>query len=132
MSIAKRFEDLLVWQKSRVISQRVWELTRTGTFSKDYKLCDQINDATGSMMDNIAEGFERDGNKEFHQHLGIAKGSAGEVRSQLCRALDRKHINQSVCDELQNECTSVSRMLSRLMDRIRSSGFRGRKFNDGD
>jgi len=130
MPYAKRFEDLLVWQKARALAKRIWELTKKGSFARDFALRDQINAASGSSMDNIAEGFERDGNKEFHQHLGIAKGSIGEVRSQLHRALDRQHIDEKEHEELVSECVSISRMLNRLMMRLRSSGFRGRKFDD--
>lgn len=94
------FEDLEVWKKARELSKAIYEFTQNGSFSKDYSLKDQINKTTGSIMDNIAEGFDRGGNREFIQFLSIAKGSAAEVRSQLYRALDRNHINPSEFESL--------------------------------
>lgn len=96
MATIKTFEDIGAWQKARILSKQVFELTLTGSFSKDYALRDQINRSMGSVMDNIAEGFERGGTREFIQFLSIARGSAGEVRSQLHRALDRKHLDREV------------------------------------
>ena len=93
MATLKSFEDIQAWQDARVLAKVIFSLTMEGSFSKDYSLKDQINRATGSIMDNIAEGFERDGNKEFFQFLSYAKGSAGEVRSQLHRALDWGHVS---------------------------------------
>lgn len=86
MATIKSFEEIEAWQTARSLSKEIFGLTNFGSFSKDYGLRDQINRATGSIMDNIAEGFERGGSKEFIQFLAIAKGSAGEVRSQLHRA----------------------------------------------
>lgn len=94
MATIKSFEDILAWQKARILANRIYGLSCTGSFESDFKLRNQINGSSGSIMDNIAEGFERDGKREFIQFLSIAKGSAGEVRSQLYRALDRKHINE--------------------------------------
>jgi four helix bundle protein len=93
MATIKSFEEIEAWQRARPLSKEIFELKIFGSFSKDYRLRDQINRSTGSIMDNIAEGFERGGTKEFIQFLAIAKGSAGEVRSQLYRARDRKHLN---------------------------------------
>ncbi len=85
-----KFEDLEIWQEARELCRYVFKLTSTGLFNKDYKFRDQIRSSSGSVMDNIAEGFERGGNKEFAQFLSIAKGSCGETRSQSYRALDYK------------------------------------------
>lgn len=87
------FEDLIIWQKARELCKDIHRITKYETFSHDYKFKNQINSSSGSVMDNIAEGFERNGNKEFIQFLYIAKGSCGEVRSQLWRAYDFEYIN---------------------------------------
>jgi four helix bundle protein len=89
MASYKSFEDLEVWKRARQLANKIYDLTLTGTLEKDYALKDQINKSAGSIMDNIAEGFERGGNKEFKNFLSYSKGSAGEVRSQLFRSLDR-------------------------------------------
>jgi four helix bundle protein len=124
----KRFEDMEVWQATRDLAQRIFVLINREPFSKDYKLRDQINASSGSIMDNIAEGFERDGNREFRQFLSIAKGSAGEVRSQLYRAFDRGYLTKSEFDELQLCVLSISKQLSGLMHYLNSSDIKGRKF----
>src|SRR6185295_5993081 len=99
----RSFEEIEAWQKARVLADKIYRITQEGSFSKDFKLKDQINDSSGSIMDNIAEGFERNGSREFIQFLSIAKGSAGEVRSQLYRALDRNHISEQTFIELKEE-----------------------------
>ena len=103
------FEDLPIWQKARDICRDVYRSTQLGSFSKDFALKDQINRSSGSCMDNIAEGFERDGNREFKQFLSISKGSIGETRSQLYRALDRGHITQEDFDRLFHKCKNESK-----------------------
>lgn len=124
----KRFEDMEVWQAARDLAQQIFVLINREPFSKDFKLRDQINASSGSIMDNIAEGFERDGNREFRQFLSIAKGSAGEVRSQLYRAFDRGYLTKSEFDELQLRVLSISKQLSGLMHYLNSSDIKGRKF----
>jgi four helix bundle protein len=99
MSKVERFEDLKVWQLARELCQIIHKLTLKEQFSKDFKLIGQIKGSSGSIMDNIAEGFERDGNKEFIQFLSIAKGSCGETRSQLYRAFDNGYIIQDEFDQ---------------------------------
>ncbi|MBC8029653.1 MAG: four helix bundle protein [Pyrinomonadaceae bacterium] len=92
MATFKNFEQIDVWQKSRELTKQVYSLTAKGDFAKDYGLKDQIRRASVSVMSNIAEGFERSGTGEFMQFLSIAKGSAGEVRSQLYVALDQRYL----------------------------------------
>ena len=130
MATIKTFEDIGAWQKARILSKQIFELTLTGSFSKDYALRDQINRSTGSVMDNIAEGFERGGTREFIQFLSIARGSAGEVRSQLYRALDRKHLDRAKCDLFLNDIRSISRMLTGFIVYLKQSKMKGIKFNN--
>jgi four helix bundle protein len=99
MASIKSFEDILTWQKARDSAKEIWYLTLQKPFSTDFSLRDQINRSAGSIMDNIAEGFERGGNKEFSQFLFIAKASLAEVKSQLYRASDRKHIDEKLLNE---------------------------------
>src|SRR5215469_738739 len=99
MSTIKRFKDIISWQKARVLNDKIGSLIDKGVFQSNYRLINQIEGSAGSIMDNIAEGFERSGNKEFIQFLYIAKGSCGELRSQLYRGLDRKYLSQKQFDE---------------------------------
>lgn len=128
MPTIKNFEDLQVWQLARAFAHDIYKETRNGSFVSDFKLRDQINGSAGSIMDNIAEGFERDGNKEFSQFLSIAKGSAGETRSQLYRALDREHIDKVKFELLFKKAITISKQLSGLMRYLNSSDVKGLKF----
>jgi four helix bundle protein len=122
----KGFEDMPIWQMSRKLAQVIFELTQSESFCRDFVLKDQINRAMGSVMDNIAEGFERDGNKEFIQFLSIAKGSAGEVRSQLYRARDRGYLIDS--DNLKESVSDVSRQIQYLINYLKRSEYKGTKY----
>jgi four helix bundle protein len=128
LATLRTFEEVEAWKKSRALAQRIYLLTREGSFSKDFGLKDQINRSTGSVMDNIAEGFERDGSREFIQFLSIAKASMGEAKSQLYRALDREHISENDFQDLIKEATQVGRLISGLMNYLHQSGFKGNKF----
>ena len=96
MATVSYFEDLEIWQMARDQANALFQIYSNGEFAKDYALRNQINAAAGSVMDNIAEGFERSGNKEFIQFLIIAKGSNGEEKSQLYRAFDRAYITNRI------------------------------------
>ena len=100
MATIQKFEDLEVWQMDRKQSNEIWKITVKEPFFDDKGLFWQLNRSTGSVMDNISEGFGRGGNKEFILFLGYARGSNDEVRSQLYRALDRKHISANQFDKL--------------------------------
>src|SRR5688572_16075109 len=95
MATITRFEDLPIWQQSRTLCSNIHQLFSKATFYADFKLRDQINGSSGSVMDNIAEGFERGSRNEFIQFLGYSKGSCSEVKSQLYRALDRQYVTES-------------------------------------
>lgn len=94
MATVQKFEDLQIWQLARELCNDIFRLIAETNLKTDYKLKEQINGSSGSVMDNIAEGFERDGNKEFHNFLSIAKASCGETRSQLHRVIDREYISE--------------------------------------
>lgn len=128
MGTFKSFEEIQAWQNARTLAQKIYNLTLDGTFARDYKLRDQINGSSGSIMDNIAEGFERNGTREFIQFLSISKGSAGETRSQLYRAFDRKHISSEQFQQLREETLQISKQLSSLMSYLGRSGLKGTKY----
>ena len=117
--MGKRFEDLLVWQKSRELTRVIYELTNSRRFRRDFGLCDQIRRAAVSVMSNIAEGFERDGDPEFSHFLSIAKGSCGEIRCQLYVARDQDYVEDDDFDHASGLATEVSRMLQGLRKRVR-------------
>ena len=121
MASFKRFEDIEAWQRARTLAGQVYAMTRSGTFSRDFGLADQINRASVSVMSNIAEGFERDGRREFARFLSIAKGSIGEVRAQLYLALDRGHITAEQFDEARRDAERISRMIASLIAHLRAS-----------
>ena len=128
MATFKKFEQIDAWQKARELTKKVYSLTAKGGFAKDYGLKNQIRRASVSVMSNIAEGFERSGTGEFIQFLAIAKGSAGEVRSQLYVALDQQYLPAEAFEILSCNVADISRMLSGLISYLRSSGIKGTKF----
>jgi len=117
----KSFEDIDAWKKARELSNGVYSASRHGTFSRDFGLCDQIRRASVSVMSNIAEGFERHGEKEFLYFLSIAKGSAGEVRCQLYIARDQNYIDEETFRRLSHMAIETSRMIAGLMTYLRST-----------
>lgn len=124
----KRFEDLEIWQDSRELCKLVYEITKREGFKHDYKFRDQIRSASGSIMDCIAESFERDGNKEFCQFLSIAKASCGEVRSQLYRAFDYEYLNENELKSFITLAENLSRKIFNLRGYLKSTNFTGTKF----
>jgi four helix bundle protein len=128
MSNANTFEDLESWQKARELSLEIFLKTQIAPFSMDHSLKDQINRSSGSVSDNIAEGFERNGNKEFAFSLTISKGSAGEMRSQLHRAYDRKYLNIEEYEDLKRKAFTLSRMIWKLRQHIIQSDLKGSRF----
>jgi four helix bundle protein len=130
MATLKSFEDIDVWQLARQLALDICAQTQSGSFSKDFSLRDQINKSAGAIMDNIAEGFERGGNKEFIQFPGIAKESAGEVRSQLYRASDRKHLTSEQFNDLKEKSIIISKKINDFLTYLPDCDIRGMKFHE--
>ena len=128
----KRFEELPCWKKARQLCQAVYEIINLPGFKKDLSLRNQIWDAAGSVMDNIAEGFDRGSNKEFLQFLFFAKGSCGELRSQLYRLRDRNYIDLSTFDLLYEKLMMIRKKISGLISYLLKSERGGYKFNEPD
>jgi four helix bundle protein len=128
MSTISEFEDIDAWKKARTLTRQIREITSSKEFSRDYSLKDQLRRASVSIMSNIAEGFERDGNKEFIQFLSHAKGSAGEIRSQLYVALDDKLITEQQFRILQSRTKEVSKMIGGFIGYLKASELKGSKF----
>ncbi|WP_259225271.1 four helix bundle protein [Salinibacter ruber] len=116
--MAETFEDLRVWQTARTLTNAVYEHTKTGAFSKDFGLRDQIQRATVSIMSNIAEGFESRTRSQFIHYLGQAKASAGEVRCQLYVANDQDYLSETEFEELYDHAEKVARQLYRLIQHL--------------
>ena len=128
MAVAKRFEELEVWIAAKDASVMIYKITENESLRKDFGLKDQIRRASISVISNIAEGFERNGNKEFIQFLSIAKGSAGEVRAQLYIIKELNFINEEEFVLLYEKVTQVSKMLSGLINYLKQSELKGTKF----
>ena len=103
MATINRFEDLEIWKEARRLASEIHKIATETELKNDYRFKDQIKASSGSVMDNIAEGFERYGNIEFRQFLSIAKGSAGETRSQLYRVLDFGYIDETQFELLKRD-----------------------------
>lgn len=130
MATIKCFEDLEIWQEARRLSKEVIRLTKSTDLETDFKLRDQIKSSSGSVMDNIAEGFERDGNLEFRQFLSIAKGSAGESRSQLYRVYDNNYISKDEMLRLTSEYETLSRRIANFINYLNKKNFKGTKYRE--
>jgi four helix bundle protein len=128
MATFSKFEDIIAWQKARVLCKIIHGFTLKKPFYRDFKLISQIKGSSGSAMDNIAEGFERGGNKEFSQFLSISKGSAGETRSQLYRALDNGYITEEEFNEAYLIADEVGKLTGALMNHLKSSEIKGNKY----
>jgi four helix bundle protein len=128
MAKIERFEDIKAWQDARELCKLIFSYTCCPEFSKDFRLIGQIRGSSGSIMDNIAEGFEREGNKEFIQFLSFSKGSCGEIKSQLYRALDNGYINSDEFDKAFNLAEEISKLLSGFISYLKTSEKKGSKF----
>src|ERR1700752_1727506 len=128
MATIKRFEDLDVWQLARALNIKIVPLLEKLDKERNFDLKSQLDRSAGSVMDNISEGFERDGNREFIQFLAISKGSLGEVRSQLYRSLDRNFIEKEKHDLLQEECLTLATKIGKFITYLNNVEYRGNKF----
>ena len=129
MATIKRIEDLQIWQLARNQCKEIYALTKKGEFIKDYRFVQQIRAAAGSVMDNIAEGFGREGNKEFLQYLSVAKGSCSEVLSQLYRAYDAEFISNEQLERLRTDNVKLCTMIYNLCQSLKNSEYKGTKYN---
>ena len=121
MSKIEKFEDIEAWQKARNVVDSIYKITKTGSFSKDYSLKDQIQKASISIMSNISEGFSRETDKEFIRFLTIAKASASEVQSQLYIALDQNYINKKEFEELYDILDHCSRQIANFISYLKGT-----------
>ena len=130
MATITRFEDLEIWQEARRLAKEIHFLCIETEIKTDFRFRDQIKAASGSVMDNIAEGFERNGNLEFRQFLSIAKGSAGETRSQLYRVLDFNYINEEKFTTLRIDYENLSGKINNFISYLNKKDFKAQSFSN--
>jgi four helix bundle protein len=129
ISHIERFEDLEVWQLAKSIANQIYDITSVGKFSQDYVLRDQIRRAVISIFSNIAERFERNGNKEFNQFLSIAKASCGEVRAPLIFVKERNYISNEEFESAVKNLLSLSKQIAGFSRYLKQTEMRGSKFS---
>ncbi len=132
MAAIKRFEEIISWKEARKLNIVLGKLIKEKKFENNYRLINQIEGSAGSIMDNIAEGFERNGNKEFIQYLYIAKASCGELRSQLYRAFDRQYISEEEFDNISKLAVMISILIQKFISYLKASELKGIKFYKHD
>ena len=128
MATITKFEDILCWQEARTLNKFMRNLIKEKRFEHNFKLINQIEGSAGSIMDNIAEGFERGGNKEFVLFLYYAKGSCAELSSQSYRALDAEYIFQKEFEEINDKCLRINFLISKLINYLKTTEIKGMKF----
>ena len=124
------YQDLDIYKLAREVANEVWGLIVKTPLGNDYKLRDQINGSSGSIMDNIAEGFGRGGNKEFINFLSYARGSCCETETQLQRALDREHFSEMQYQILFSKTENLNSQISKFMNYLKASARKGPKFDN--
>lgn len=128
MARIARFEEIEAWRQAREATRLIYEISARGEFAKDFALTNQIRRATISVMSNIAEGFERQGNREFLNFLSIAKGSCAEVRAQLYVALDQRYVTEDEFHEVYSRVDETGRLIGGFMRYLKSTEMRGSKY----
>jgi len=128
--MVEKFEDLTIFKQALDLSVDIYKITRAGEFKYYSRFVQQIRASVGSIMDNIAEGFERDGNKEFINFLYIAKGSCGELRSQIIRAHKVGFIDEMQYQDFYNRCIKESTGIANFIKSIKNTDYKGKKYND--
>ena len=126
--MTKCFEELEIWKIARDLTNKIYSLSNRSRFSKDFGLREQIRRAAVSIMSNIAEGYERDGNQELIQFLAVAKGSCGEVRCQLYVAIDQEYIDKENGEQLVDLSKKLSIMINNFIKYLKESPYRGKKY----
>ena len=121
MAKVEHFEDLEVWKLARKLTGKIYAFSRTGAFARDFGFRDQLRRAAVSIVSNVAEGFERRSNGQFLQFLGIANGSAGELRAQLYIALDLGYVSEKQFQEAFDDVVSIGKMLTSLTRLFRAT-----------
>lgn len=127
MSTVRTFEELDVWKISRELCNKIGRMIDEGCLKNNFRLIGQIEGSSGSVMDNIAEGFERGTRLEFIQFLGYAKGSCGELRSQLYRIKDRNYITNELYSELHSLAIRISSMLQKFIGYLLKTDIKGER-----
>ena len=128
MATINRFEDLEIWKEARRLAKEIHTISLETELKNDFRFKNQIKASSGSVMDNIAEGFERNGNLEFRQFLSIAKGSAGETRSQLFRVFDFGYIEENKFEILKTDFENLSGKINNFISYLNKKDFKGTKF----
>ena len=132
MATITKFEDLDIWQFAKTQAEDFWQLAGSTPLAKDYSLRNQMNASSGSVMDCIAEGFDRSGNNEFKNFLVMAKGSNGEYRSQLYRCLDRKHISEEQFKAFYEKNIKIGNKLMSFITYLQNSAYKGQSRKQKD
>lgn len=128
MATIQKFEDLEIWQKARLLSNRIYPLTFTEPVSSDFRYKDQLRGSLGSIMDNIAEGFERGSKFEFINSLSIAKGETGELKSQIYRGLDNNYFSEKLFEEFYSLANELTKMITSFISYLNKTNIKGQKF----